>query len=200
MSQKWKILNSQKIFQNNYFSLRTDKCELPNNVIMPRYYVMEFPNWVHVVPFTEKNEIVLLKQYRHPTQKRWIEIPGGTIHGASSSEGKKKSSQKESPKEAAQRELLEETGFQAQKIKKLGCHYPNPALQTNKIHVFLALGCKKIAEPSLDPYEDLKVVLWNLPRLFTAIRKNQIKHSLMIPSIMMALYLVSPETKKSALK
>ena len=184
LKKKWKVLKSHKVVEASFFSLRADKCKLPDKRIMPKYYTIEFSDWVHVVPFTEKKQIILVEQYRHSIGKTFIEVPGGGIHSKTHEQSGK---QLESPRDAARRELLEETGFAPKRMKKIGVHYPNPALQSNKIHVFLALNCKKIKEPQLDPFEDITVRLWSFSKLSSSIKNVKIKHSLMIPSVLMAL-------------
>ena len=63
----WKKLASQELFAAGVFKLRSDRCELPDGRIMPNYYVLEFPDWVNIVPLSDDNQIVLVEQYRHAT-------------------------------------------------------------------------------------------------------------------------------------
>src|ERR1700679_1313608 len=111
----WKTLKSQILFQSGIFRLRSDECELPDGRVMPRYYVFEFPDWVNVVPVTPNGQMILLKQHRHGAERDFLEIPGGSTHPG----------QNEDPREAAARELLEETGYQSQNWIACGSHYPN---------------------------------------------------------------------------
>ena len=144
---KWKTLESKELFASGLFSMRSETCELPDGRVMPQYYIMDFPDWVNVFPITTDGKILLIKQYRHPSQKVHIELPGG-----SSEPDKDKDMEV-----AALRELTEETGYAPKSMIPVGFHYPNPALQTNRMHTFLALDCEKVGEPNLDPYEDLEL-------------------------------------------
>ncbi len=65
----------------------------------------------------------------------------------------------EDPREGAKRELLEETGYSASTLIQVGQLYPNPALQTNTLHCFLALDAEKVGEQNLDAGEDIEVHL-----------------------------------------
>lgn len=173
---RWKVLKSQEVYRTGFFKLRVEECELPDRRVMPRYYVMDFPDWVNVVPVTEDGQLVLVEQYRHGAGEVFLEIPGGSSHGPT-----------EDPMLAGQRELLEETGYQSGRWIYCGFHYPNPAMQSNKMHTYLALNCVKVAEPSLDPYEDLHVKLLPLGEGVDLLKRGEFKHSLIANSLAMAL-------------
>ena len=173
----WEVLSSDELFSHAFFRFRKDRCALPNDRIMPAYYVMEFVDWVNVVPLTDDGQIVLVDQYRHAARKRFYEFPGGTLEAKL----------EESPEEAARRELLEETGYVPGRMLYLGLHYPNPGLQDNRMHVFLATGCTKVSEPALDAYEDLEVELVPVPDFMRYIEQGRPMHSLMMASFVLAL-------------
>jgi ADP-ribose pyrophosphatase len=78
------------------------------------------------VPLTAHDEVILIRQYRHIPQEFCWEIPGGGIHPG------------ESPEEAAQRELREEAGYRAGRLRRLGGFWPNNAYLDEVIHVYLA--------------------------------------------------------------
>lgn len=174
----WEILSSDELYSHPYFRFRKDRCMLPDDRIMPAYYVMEFVDWVNVIPLTDAGDIVLVNQYRHAARRRFYEFPGGTIDP---------DNKEELPELAAKRELLEETGYEAKRLQYLGLHYPNPGLQDNRMHVYLATGCKKSAEPRLDTYEDLAVELVNVQDFLQYIEQGRPMHSLMMASLVLAL-------------
>ena len=93
----------------------------------------------------------------------------------------------ETPEEGAKRELLEETGLASEKVIYLGSHHPNPALQTNQTHTFIALEAKKVQEPQLDPFEDLSLYPCDLEELKEHIAKGTIRHSIMMASLSLCL-------------
>ncbi len=176
MSQ-WKILKSQSLFQAGFFSLRVDELQFPDGRVMPKYYVFELADWVNVVPVTSDCQMVLLRQYRHGAGQEFLEIPGGSTEPGAD----------EDPRLAGERELLEETGYQASQLINCGFHYPNPALQNNRMHTFLALGCRKIAEPCLDPYEVLTVETKPVTEVARLWRAGEFKHSLIYVSLGLAM-------------
>lgn len=169
MSDSWKILESEELVKLGYFKVTADKCELPDGRIMPRYYVIHFSDWVHVLPITKDGKVVFVDQYRHAAEGRFLELPGGTTEPGINEE----------PKVAGIRELREETGYDSQEIIDLGYHYPNPALQSNKVHSYLALNCELKFDQDLDPYEDINVKLIDVKEAYRMHDAGEIKHSLM---------------------
>lgn len=173
---RWKVLKSVELMKSRLFRLRADTCELPDGRVMPSYYVMEFPDWVNVVPVTADGHMVLVEQFRHAGDDIFIEVPGGATHGA-----------QEAPLIAGQRELLEETGYSSDRWIYCGCHFPNPALQSNRMHTYLALGCRKVQEPNLDPFEDLTVKLMPVAEAVARLEKGDFRHSLIAASLYLSL-------------
>src|SRR3954467_11441870 len=107
MQGKWEVLSSQELLRAGFFRLRSDRCKLPDQRIMPHYYVMEFNDWANVVALTDDNQMILVQQYRHATKEVHLEIPGG---GVDPRKG-------ETPMQAAARELQEETGFTSENFR-----------------------------------------------------------------------------------
>ncbi|MCB0365117.1 MAG: NUDIX hydrolase [Bdellovibrionaceae bacterium] len=173
---KWKVLESSELFKSGFLRVRTDKCELPDGRVMPRYYVMEFPDWVNVVAITKEGMALVVDQYRHAAETTFLEIPGGSTDLR----------QTEDPRLAAERELLEETGYQAGRWMDVGFHFPNPATQQNKLHTYIAFECVKVQEPHLDPYEDLSVRLMPLKELYERADRGEVTHSLILSSLALA--------------
>lgn len=124
------------------------------------------PEWVNVAAFTRDGELLMVEQYRHGIERSTLEIVGGVVDPG------------EEPAEAARRELLEETGFAADSWVPLGSVAPNPAIQDNRCHFFLALGCRAVAELALDPSEELRV--WAVPwaEAEALLREGRIDHAL----------------------
>jgi ADP-ribose pyrophosphatase len=172
----WKVLSSREIFSTGIFRLRSDRCELPDGRVMPNYYVMEFPDWVNIIPVTKDGQVVFIDQYRHASGRNFLEIPGGSTHP----DGKEDSS------EGAIRELLEETGYKPGRVELLLSHDPNPAMQGNRMHTYMAWDCEKVAEPDLDPFEDLHTVLLSIPKTLELLRERKITHSIVAASLLYA--------------
>jgi ADP-ribose pyrophosphatase len=158
----WRVLQTSYIRPR----FRIDKCELPNGNLLDAT-IFEFRSWANVVALTKKGEVVLVKQYRHGVCEALLEFPGGVVEDG------------EDPAEGAKRELLEETGYAASSVIQVGKLYPNPALQTNALHCFLALDAEKVSEQSLDAGEDIEVHLMPLEDLIGLAKRGEFLHALM---------------------
>lgn len=138
------VVRSDRIYSSRWCGLRRDWLRLPDGSER-EYHVVEIPDAVVVVPVTRAGEIVMVGQYRHPNGKTHWEVPAGRIHGG------------EDPLEAARRELLEETGHEAERLVRLPGFYAANGISAHFAHVFLAEECRRIAEPTLDDCERLIV-------------------------------------------
>jgi ADP-ribose pyrophosphatase len=174
--KSWKILDSKEIFRSKYATFKADRCELPSGRVMPEYYIWEFPDWVNIVPVTKEGDIVLIKQYRHALGEVTWEIPGGAMDKEDSG-----------PQEAALRELVEETGYSSKDLFKVAKHSPNPAIQNNWMHTFLAKECEKTQEQDLDTFEDIEVCVFSKNKVKEMILDEEIHHSIVVASLLVAL-------------
>ncbi|MDR1696420.1 MAG: NUDIX hydrolase [Endomicrobium sp.] len=125
-----KLIKKNRIYQGKAVDFYCDEVQLPNGQTATREY-LGHPGAAAVLPFLDKNNIVLVKQYRHPVGKITYEIPAGKLDKG------------ETPVEGIKRELEEETGFKAKKIEKLISFYPTTAFSNEILHIFAAFGLKK---------------------------------------------------------
>lgn len=173
--QSWRTLSSEYLVNEPWAVLRRDSCMMPNGYIVPEYYILEYPNWVNIVALTDKNEIVLVKQYRHGVQESVLEIPGGVID-----EG-------EDALVAAKRELLEETGYLFDSFEKICELFPNPATSNNITTTYLARGGKKVQEQQLDSQEDIEVILKSPEEVKQLLLQNKFGQALHTAALFYAL-------------
>ena len=165
--KKWKIISSEYLVQRPWLTARRDVAELPDGRVNQEYYVLEYPDWVNIIAITKDGQMIMERQYRHALGKTCYELPCGVIEDG------------ETPLEAAQRELLEETGFAGGEWQEWMTLSPNPATSTNLAHSFLATGVEKVSGQHLDATEDIDVYLLDQDYVRDLLANNQILQALM---------------------
>jgi 8-oxo-dGTP pyrophosphatase MutT (NUDIX family) len=184
MVKKWKNESRQKIAEFKVFSIREDKNTSPTTGITHPFYVIEAGDWINVIPLTPENEIILVYQYRHAFEDITLEIPGGMVDD-----------HEKDPMIAAERELLEETGYKAEKLIYLGSVTPNPAIINNRLHTFLALDAIKIAEQQLEGTEDIIILKERLENIPEYIKTGKIHNALVLSAFyLFEIYKKSPDS------
>ena len=133
--------------------------------------VLESTDWVNVVALTTDERLVVVRQFRFGTEEVTTEIAGGLIDPG------------EGHEESAKRELLEETGYVSDNWSYLGSVDPNPAVQTNRMHHWLATDCHLQAEQELDPGEDIEVATLSEEEMRAAISSGEIRHALVLTAL-----------------
>lgn len=163
-------------FGNELFSprFRIDKCELGNGKLLDAT-IFEFRSWANIMAVTKDNEVVLIQQYRHGVTDVLWEFPGGIVEDG------------EDPVDGARRELLEETGYRVSELIPIARLYPNPALQVNTLHCFLAYDAERVSEQNLDAGEDIEVHLMPLDELIELATRGEFPHALMTAVLFSAL-------------
>ncbi len=165
----WKVLERRREGDFKVFSVRKDVCESPRTGSAHDFYVLEGMNWVNVVAITRDGLAVLIRQFRHGSSEVTLEIPGGCVDPSDPS-----------PLAAAQRELMEETGYAAEEWIELGYVNPNPAIQANLCYTFLARNAWKAGETQFDGTEDIEVELRPLRELPELVLSGATRHALVI--------------------
>ena len=148
-----KTLRSELIFDGKVAHLYRDEVSLPDGGTSVREYVKHV-GAVCILPLTDAGEVVLERQYRYAVGQTLIEIPAGKLDSSD-----------EDPREAALRELREETGYVPRELIDLGDYYGSPAVMGERVRMYLARGLEKGTQ-ALDEDEFLEV--FSLP-LSTAV-------------------------------
>jgi len=169
MIEPWEKLESQYLGDFRIFRIRQDTSRSPRTGAAHRFFVLESPDWVNVIPLTPEGNVIMIRQYRHGTEDVTLEVPGGMVDAADGD-----------PSVSAARELREETGYEVEAIIHLGSVAPNPAFLNNQCHSYLALGVRPVHEVALDGAEDIAFEEIPLAAIPDLIRSGAITHSLTI--------------------
>jgi len=173
---KWEILAQEDIFKNQWYYLRKDEVRLPDGKVIDDYFVSVRPEVVLTFALTEGNKVLLVRQYKHGLQRIVTELPGGFYDKS-----------EEHPKDAAARELLEETGYMAGNMEEIAVLADNPTKDTNYIHVFFARNCRKVAEQNLDETESIEVLEVDPVMIRTMILSRELFISGSVAAVFIAL-------------
>ena len=137
-------LASEVVFSGKLLEVRRDRIRLPDGGEATREFVVH-PGAVLVVPVHDDGRLVLERQFRYPVRRVMLEFPAGKIDAG------------EAPLACAQRELVEEAGYTAQKWKKLLTLHPEVGYSTEFIDVYEATGLAHVGQ-KLDDGEFLDIV------------------------------------------
>jgi 8-oxo-dGTP pyrophosphatase MutT (NUDIX family) len=152
MQQKlapWRVTGSRISYEDRWLRVRTDQCEMQDGRVIGSWHIIERGPWVNVLALTEDRQVVLVREYRHGIGQVMLGLPGGGVE-----------KRDESPVAAAQRELLEETGYGGGQFYEIGRSYPNASSQDNTLYSCIALNVQKIHdEQHLDEGEQIEIVL-----------------------------------------
>lgn len=167
----WKQLGKEYVIRNQWVSVRKDHVLLPSGVEIDDFYVIERPKLVHVIAITKEGNFLFEKQYRYAINRDCLEICAGIIEP------------EEFPLQAAQRELLEETGYVGGQWLQL-CEYAvDPSNMTEISYSFLAKDVVKVSEPHLEKTEAIETMLLSEKEVKQALCRGEIVSSLMAASL-----------------
>ena len=137
------------------------------------YYSLRLPDYVVVIAMTTDERVLAVRQYRPAVEQYTIEFPSGLVDAG------------ETPADAARRELLEETGYEADQIEILGPMSTDNGRLSNRIWSCVATGVRPV--PGRGPEDGIELLSFSIPELATAITEGSFDHALHIAVLMAAV-------------
>ena len=154
------------MLRDRWVRLRADRCEIAPGKIIESYYVMEEPEWVHVIALDPARRVLLVRQYRHAIEAFSWELPGGAVDAG------------EELLASAQRELLEETGGVGDHWQHVGGYFSNPGRQNNRVHGFITENVRVAHSQALDDTEVIECGFFSIDEVFALIRTGEFSNAM----------------------
>ncbi len=167
-----KVLESRRIYEGNVLNLRVDSVATESGT--HQWEVVEHSGAVVVIAMPSPDEMVLVRQYRHPLERMTWEVCAGGVDPG------------ETPHDAAVRELREETGFRANAIRRLWSAYSAPGFCSELLHFFVTDDWETGAT-DFDPGEDITIATFSLARLREMIERDELPDAKTQISVLWAL-------------
>lgn len=158
----WEILGEEEVSPSPWFKVFRRKYRMPNGNIVDDFYVSKLGDVATVVVKTEKNEVVMVKQYKPGFGEIMLELPAGRLKKG------------QTPEVAARVELLEETGIEVGDLVELGRVSEMPTKDPMAVYIFYAKNIIKLGEKKLDKTEDIEVVLVPEEKIDEMIKNGEI--------------------------
>lgn len=143
------------------------------------YWVVEPPDYVSVLAITKGKDVLLVRQYRPAPELTMLELPSGYVEKG------------ESPEQAARRELLEETGYQAEKFEPLGALVPDCGRIGNRLWPFIAFNATG-PSPSWVAEAGVEVVIRPVRDLVSTTTSGEFCHALNLAVLFQAIVKYGP--------
>lgn len=171
---KWRTTNYEDLYDCRIFNLQKITSVFKKEKTA-HFYRLDSPDWVTVIPLMEDPEgrrfFIMVRQYRHGSGRITVEFPAGMVET------------NEPPEKAASRELIEETGYQAGKLIKIGNISPNPAFMNNRCHVIFASGCAMRKAQKLDEHEEIDILQVPVEEVYDKMGTGEYDNAIMMCSL-----------------
>lgn len=163
------IIQRSVVFATPWFRVIAKKVKAQENP----YYSLEMLDYVSIVAVTGDDEIVLVRQYRPVVERYTLELPSGHVET------------NETPEQAARRELLEETGFCADRWELLGDLAPDTGRLGNRLWCFFASGLQPVSGQPREP--GIETICCAKPEFFELIAQAEFDHAHDLAALFLAL-------------
>ena len=174
--QPWKTLSSRELLAlPPRLRVSVEKIQLPDGRVVDDFYQIELPEYAVVFAQTPEGSVVMEQHYRHGARRVILTLPAGFLEPG------------EKPLEGAKRELIEETGFEADDWYSLGAYVVNGNQSCGKAHIFLALRARQTQCAHTNDLEETVVMLMTPEEVIQAVTDGQVATLATVATIALAL-------------
>lgn len=167
-----RVVDKQVVYEGSKVRLELHNLENEETGKRHKREVCVHPGAVVILPFVDEENILLIRNRRYAVNEILVELPAGTLE------------RNEDPMNCAGRELVEETGFLASRLKSLGNFYTSPGILSEKMYAFAAYDLTR-AKAALEEGEEIELAPANLDEAIDMIRYGQIKDAKTIATLLM---------------
>jgi ADP-ribose pyrophosphatase len=161
--EPWKTLSTKIIFEAlPWLTLSVEEVQLPDGRVVSDYYHIQLQDYVIIVAQVPAGEVILLRQYKHGAGRVSLTLPGGGLAAG------------ETPLAAAQRELLEETGYEAEDWQLLNPFVTSANYRCSQGYIFVAKNAYPVAEPNSGDLEEMELVLLPPIQVIEAVQQGEV--------------------------
>jgi ADP-ribose pyrophosphatase len=173
IKMKFTVLSSEEVFRGRAFSIQRDQLRTPDGRTT-HFDIIGHYGSVVILPVDSDGNILFVRQYRHATKTDLLELPAGTLD-----------SPDELPLHCAEREIREETGYEAKKFVELGKFFLVPGYSTEEMTVFLATDLhENPLEPDADEFLQMEKI--PLEEAFSMAVSSKIPDAKTLAALLMA--------------
>ena len=172
--QPWQVKKRRYLLERPWIKLREDHVVLPGGAEMDEFHVVEYPNWAATICIDTQGHFVFVEQYRHGIGRSSLELPAGVIEPH------------EEPEQAARRELLEETGFEAPSWHFIGKCATDPSNHSNHAYFYLAKDAYLHKKQQLDLEEEITVRFFAPEEVRAMVHAGEILHGIHLTALLWA--------------
>jgi ADP-ribose pyrophosphatase len=160
--KSWDVLEHQDILVvEPWIKVARQKIQISEGKVIDDYHQIQLPDFVVIVAKDRSGKVLIERQYRHGIGQVTLVLPGGMKEAG------------EDPLVAAQRELLEETGYVAENWRNLGSYVANANYRCGEATLFLAENAHQVTEANSGDLEEIELLLLSPEEVFAAVRQGQ---------------------------
>ncbi len=173
----WEIVATREVYNAPpWLAVSVQTVRLPDGRVVDDYHHVDMPDYAIVYAETSNGSVLVERQYKHGIGKVTLALPAGLIKAG------------ESPLRAAQRELREETGYEAGDWRSMGSFVPNSNYGCGRAHLFRAASARCVTDPNAGDLEDIEIIRMSPADLLQAVRTGEVGSVSMVAAIAMATH------------